>query len=57
MVKSYLRYNLEKCWGVIASRDVNIVFDSTGKCAITGALECVAIWNIGTGEQVCMNVS
>lgn len=52
MVKIYLRYGLKKTIGVIASAPSNVVFDPTGKCAITGALEQVVMWNVRRGTDV-----
>jgi U3 small nucleolar RNA-associated protein 12 len=52
MVKIYLKYGLRKAFGVITSSPSNIIFDPTGKCAITGALEQVAIWNVRRGTIV-----
>lgn len=37
---------------MIASQPSNIVFDPTGKCAITGALEQVVMWNVRRGADV-----
>lgn len=52
MVKIYLRYSLKTTFGVVASFPSNIVFDGTGKCAITGALEHVLIWDLKKGAKV-----
>jgi len=52
MVKIYLRYSLKTTFGVVASFPSNIIFDGTGKCAITGALEHVLIWDIKKGTKV-----
>jgi U3 small nucleolar RNA-associated protein 12 len=52
MVKIYLRYGLKKTIGVIASAPANVVFDPTGKCALTGALEQVVMWNVRRGAEV-----
>jgi U3 small nucleolar RNA-associated protein 12 len=58
MVKIYLKYGLRKAFGVITSSPSNVVFDPTGKLAITGALESVAIWNVRRGTLVSsLNVS
>lgn len=52
MVKIYLRYSLKTTFGVVTSFPSNIVFDGTGKCAITGALEHVLIWDLKKGAKV-----
>lgn len=52
MVKIYLRYSLKTTFGVVASIPSNVIFDGTGKCAITGALEHVLIWDIKKGVKV-----
>ena len=52
MVKIYLRYNLKTTFGVVTSFPSNVVFDGSGKCAITGALEHVLIWDIKKGAKV-----
>ena len=52
MVKIYLRYSLKTTFGVVASFPSNIIFDGSGKCAITGALEHVLIWDIKKGTKV-----
>eukprot|EP01127_Copromyxa_protea_P022589 TRINITY_DN8179_c0_g1_i1.p1 TRINITY_DN8179_c0_g1~~TRINITY_DN8179_c0_g1_i1.p1 ORF type:complete len:959 (+),score=261.96 TRINITY_DN8179_c0_g1_i1:33-2909(+) len=49
MLKSYLEYELNHTFGAITSHPSNIVFDSTGKCAFTGALEYVNQWNLRQG--------
>lgn len=52
MVKIYLRYSLKTTFGVVTSFPSNIVFDGTGKCAITGALEHVLIWDLKKGAKI-----
>ncbi len=49
MLKSYLEYELTHTFGCITSFPSNIVFDSTGKCAFTGALEYANKWNLRQG--------
>lgn len=52
MLKSYLEYELTHTFGGITSQPSNIVFDSTGKCAFTGSLEYVNLWNLRQGSVV-----
>ena len=52
MVKIYLRYSLKTTFGVVTSFPSNVIFDGTGKCAITGALEHVLIWDLKKGSKV-----
>jgi U3 small nucleolar RNA-associated protein 12 len=52
MVKSYLRYDLKNQFGVINSRQCNVVYDKTGMLAISGALDDVLVWNVRQGVQV-----
>ena len=43
MVKIYHRYLSRGCFGLVNSSPSNVIFDSSGKCAITGALEQIII--------------
>ncbi|KAJ2402394.1 beta transducin [Coemansia sp. RSA 2559] len=52
MVKTYLRYEPRRPFGVISSPTGNAVFDETGKLSITPALEDVIIWDIKKGMQI-----
>ena len=52
MVKAYLRYEPLATFGVIASTQSNIVYDHTGKVAITPALEEVILWDLKKGTEV-----
>ncbi|KAJ2086741.1 beta transducin [Coemansia sp. RSA 986] len=52
MVKTYLRYEARRAFGVISSPTGNAVFDETGKLSITPALEDVVVWDIKKGTQV-----
>ena len=52
MVKIYLRYALKTTFGVVASFPSNVVVDGTGKCAISGALEHVLIWDLKKGIKI-----
>ncbi|MCL7047922.1 hypothetical protein MKW94_012302 [Papaver nudicaule] len=49
MVKSYLRYEPAASFGVVASIDSNISYDSTGKHLLSPALEKVGVWNVRQG--------
>ncbi|XP_059667557.1 uncharacterized protein LOC132312981 isoform X2 [Cornus florida] len=49
MVKSYLRYEPAAAFGVIASVDSNITYDSSGKHLLAPALEKVGLWNVRQG--------
>ena len=44
--KSYLEYEEKKSFGVIASFPADVLFDASGKLAITGALDQVVVYNI-----------
>ncbi|CAN0181823.1 unnamed protein product, partial [Ectocarpus sp. 12 AP-2014] len=46
MNKTYLRYELSETFGVVASPQSNVVYDSTGNLAISAALHEVAVWNL-----------
>ncbi|RIA92969.1 WD40-repeat-containing domain protein [Glomus cerebriforme] len=52
MVKSYLRYEPYKTFGVIASASSNVVFSGNDKFAIAPALEDVAIWDLKKGTLI-----
>ncbi|CAG8542010.1 7989_t:CDS:10 [Funneliformis mosseae] len=52
MVKSYLRYEPYKTFGVIASSSSNVVFSGDGKLAISSALEDVTLWDLKKGILV-----
>lgn len=52
MLKSYLEYELTHTFGGIATYPSNIVFDPSGKCAYTGSLEYVNLWNLRQGAVV-----
>lgn len=53
MVKAYLRYEPLASFGVIASAQGNVLYDSTGKYALSPALESVCLWDLKKGLQVC----
>lgn len=50
--KSYLEYAEHKRFGVITSFPSDVLFDSTGKVAITGALDEVVLYNIRLGTKI-----
>lgn len=52
MVKAYLRYSEEASWGVVVSGSGHVAVDTTGRLAISPALESVIVWNIKQGSQV-----
>ncbi|CAG8512706.1 7541_t:CDS:10 [Ambispora leptoticha] len=52
MVKSYLRYEPLKTFGIISSWLSNIVYDDTGKLAISPALEDVIVWDLKKGIKI-----
>lgn len=52
MVRIYLRYRQKDVFGVISSYPSNVVYDSTHKVAITGALEYVSLWDVKKGTLV-----
>nr|KJB62339.1 hypothetical protein B456_009G412600 [Gossypium raimondii] len=49
MVKSYLRYEPAAFFGVIASVESNITYDSSGKHLLAPALEKLGIWHVRQG--------
>ncbi|KAI3687841.1 hypothetical protein L1987_81544 [Smallanthus sonchifolius] len=49
MVKSYLRYESAAAFGVIASVESNISYDTSGKHLLAPALEKVGVWNVRQG--------
>lgn len=56
MVKAYLRYDLANTFGVVASNS-NVVYDHTGKLAITACLENICLWNVKQGTLVCFHTN
>eukprot|EP00457_Paulinella_chromatophora_P001112 gb/GEZN01001114.1/.p1 GENE.gb/GEZN01001114.1/~~gb/GEZN01001114.1/.p1 ORF type:complete len:1078 (+),score=202.01 gb/GEZN01001114.1/:38-3271(+) len=52
MVKSYLKYELRDSWGVLVSPEGQVQVDSTGKFAVSPALEHLAVWSIKEGVLV-----
>ncbi|KAL8216943.1 hypothetical protein R6Q57_023780 [Mikania cordata] len=49
MVKSYLRYEPATAFGVIASVESNIIYDTSGKYLLAPALEKVGVWHVRQG--------
>ncbi|CAA2975134.1 WD repeat-containing 3 [Olea europaea subsp. europaea] len=49
MVKSYLRYEAAASFGVIASADSNVAYDSSGKHLLVAALEKLGVWHVRQG--------
>lgn len=45
-MKSYLRYGPRKTFGVIASPNCNIAFDSSGQLVFTGGIQECNVWNL-----------
>lgn len=51
MVKAYLRYEPAAAFGVIASLESNIAYESSGKHLLAAALESVGVWH--TRQGIC----
>ncbi|KAL3628441.1 Dip2/Utp12 protein [Castilleja foliolosa] len=49
MVKLYHRYSAASAFGVIASVDCNITYDSSGKHLLAAALEKLGVWHVRQG--------
>ncbi|KAK7396602.1 hypothetical protein VNO78_17727 [Psophocarpus tetragonolobus] len=49
MVKAYLRYEAASAFGVIASVDSNIAYDSSGRHLLSPALEKIGVWHVRQG--------
>ncbi|CAG8816695.1 2528_t:CDS:1, partial [Gigaspora rosea] len=49
MVKSYLRYEPWKTFGVITSTTSNVIYSKGGALAVAPALEEVALWDLKKG--------
>jgi U3 small nucleolar RNA-associated protein 12 len=50
-MKSYLRYVQDSVFGVISSTQ-NLIYDHSGKYAVSPALEHVLIWDIKRGSLI-----
>ncbi len=50
MVKTYLKYEEATSFGVISS--ANALYDSTGKYAISAALQDIHIWKLRKRDKV-----
>jgi hypothetical protein len=53
IMKSYLRYQPEKTFGVITSPNSNTIYDFSGHLALTGSVRDVTVWNLRHGSNVC----
>ena len=51
MMKSYLRYEPEKVFGVITSPTCGVAFDASGNLVISGGVNEVNLWNLRQGTQ------
>jgi U3 small nucleolar RNA-associated protein 12 len=51
-MKSYLRFEPKKTFGVISSPQCNVVYDFSGNLAISAALQDVTVWNLRQALQV-----
>ncbi|KAF1880998.1 hypothetical protein Lal_00023028 [Lupinus albus] len=51
MVKAYLRYEPAASFGVIASIESNITYDSSGKHLLSPALEKIGVWHVRQAEK------
>lgn len=51
-MKSYVRYEPTKSFGVIASVQCNVTYDWSGNIALTGAGDSVSVWNVRQGTQI-----
>eukprot|EP01041_Mallomonas_annulata_P006461 gene6461-13054_t len=51
-MKSYLRYEPGKLFGVIASPQCNVIYDWSGNLAISGTLQDISVWNLRQGIQI-----
>ena len=51
-MKSYLRYEPRKAFGVIASPSCNVAFDFSGNLAITAGIQDLNVWNLRQGTQI-----
>lgn len=51
-MKSYFRFSPVDTYGIICSPSSNVIFDSTGKLAISGSLDRVSLWNLRQSNEV-----
>ena len=51
-MKSYLRYEPKKTFGVIASPQCNVIYDCSGHLALTASLDEISIWNLRQATQI-----
>ncbi|KAM6593067.1 hypothetical protein CsatA_000770 [Cannabis sativa] len=52
MVKSYLRYEPASAFGVIASIESNIAYDSSRKHLLAPTLKKVEVWHVQQGVRI-----
>ncbi len=52
MMKSYLRYEPRKTFGIVASPNSNAIFDFSGNMAITGGTQDVSVWNLRQAQKI-----
>jgi U3 small nucleolar RNA-associated protein 12 len=52
MMKSYMRYEPDRSFGVIASVQSNISYDWSGNLLLSGSGESVSVWNVRQGAQI-----
>jgi len=52
MMKSYLRYEPRKAFGVISAPSCNVSFDFSGNLALTGGVQSVGVWNLRQASNV-----
>lgn len=51
-MKSYLRYEPGKRFGVISSPQSNVIYDWSGNLAITSSVQDICVWNIRQAVQI-----
>lgn len=51
-MKSYLRYEPRKAFGVISAPVCNVAFDFSGNLALTGGVQSVGVWNLRQATNV-----
>lgn len=52
MMKSYLRYEPDKSFGIIASVHSNVTYDWSGNLVLSGSGENVSVWNVRQGALI-----
>jgi len=51
-MKSYLRYEPKKTFGVISAPQCNVIYDFSGNLALTGGVQDVCVWNLRQASQI-----